>query len=245
MKTRTSGLTVIEILVVVSIIALLVGLLLPAVHTVQKMAKETKQKAQFTSIELGLAAFKSDYGDYPPSNWWNPTVGGRPAGLLRCAEAVGGAARLGPARLPSGFRLACGWLGPHRRADDVRSAEGQPARRQTWTSGRGGTSSWSMPTRSGSVTAPWDCGTACSPIRPTARAISIAGPAHVRPVRRVHRERAQDPGERQQSPDAGGGGQDGLAGHPDSVLQSEPGQQSDPRRGDPETGSTTCGTTGR
>jgi type II secretory pathway pseudopilin PulG len=54
--------TVIEILVVVSIIALLVGLLLPAVHTVQKMAKETKQKAQFTVIELGLAAFKNDYG---------------------------------------------------------------------------------------------------------------------------------------------------------------------------------------
>jgi type II secretory pathway pseudopilin PulG len=71
-KTRTSGLTVIEILVVVGIIAMLVGLLLPAVHKVQTMAKEVKQKAQFTSIELALAAFKSDFGDYPPSNWWNP-----------------------------------------------------------------------------------------------------------------------------------------------------------------------------
>src|SRR5512143_2917482 len=91
MRTRTSGLTVIEILVVVSIIALLVGLLLPAVHTVQKMAKETKQKAQLTSIELGLAAFKSDYGDYPPSSWQNPNLPGSRTdycGAQKLAEAL-------------------------------------------------------------------------------------------------------------------------------------------------------------
>ncbi len=91
MKTRTSGLTIIEILVVVSIIALLVGLLLPAVHTVQKMAKETKQRAQFTSIELGLAAFKSDFGDYPPSSWSNPAIPGSPqdyCGAQKLAEAL-------------------------------------------------------------------------------------------------------------------------------------------------------------
>jgi len=90
-KTRTSGLTVIEILVVVSIMALLVGLLLPAVHTVQRMAKETKQKAQFTSIELGLAAFKSDFGDYPPSSWSNPAIAGSPqdyCGAQKLAEAL-------------------------------------------------------------------------------------------------------------------------------------------------------------
>ena len=94
MKTRTSGLTVIEILVVVGIIALLVGMLLPAVHTVQKMAKETKQKAQFTSIDLGLAAFKSDYGEYPPSLWWNPSPTALPpnlqnyCGAQKLAEAL-------------------------------------------------------------------------------------------------------------------------------------------------------------
>jgi competence protein ComGC len=106
-KTRTSGLTMIEILVVVSIIALLVGLLLPAVHTVQKMAKETKQKAQFTSIELGLAAFKSDYGDYPPSSWWNPAVaGGRQnyCGAQKLSEAILGWDLLG-------FHPDSGWRG--------------------------------------------------------------------------------------------------------------------------------------
>jgi type II secretory pathway pseudopilin PulG len=92
-KTRTSGLTIIEILVVVSIIAILVGLLLPAVHTVQKMAKETKERAQLTSIELGLAAFKSDFGDYPPSNWWNPAITGTRqdyCGAQKLAEAMVG-----------------------------------------------------------------------------------------------------------------------------------------------------------
>jgi len=93
-KTKRSGLTVIEILVVVGIIALLVGMLLPAAHTVQKMAKETKQRAQFTSIELGLAAFKNDYGDYPPSYWWDLSApGGGPqnyCGAQKLAEALMG-----------------------------------------------------------------------------------------------------------------------------------------------------------
>lgn len=67
MKRKKTGLTMIEILIVLGIIALLVGLLLPAVSVVRKMAKETKQKAQLSTIELALAAFKNDYGDYPPS----------------------------------------------------------------------------------------------------------------------------------------------------------------------------------
>lgn len=60
-----------ELLTVLAIIALLMGILLPSVRMVRNMAKETKQKAQFTSIELGLTAFRNDYGDYPPS-YWNP-----------------------------------------------------------------------------------------------------------------------------------------------------------------------------
>jgi type II secretory pathway pseudopilin PulG len=84
----------IEILVVVGIIAILIGLLIPAVHTVQRMAKETKQKAQFTAIELGLAAFKSDYGDYPPSFWFDPSAPGTAlqnyCGAQKLAEAMVG-----------------------------------------------------------------------------------------------------------------------------------------------------------
>lgn len=115
MKTKRSGLTVIEILVVVGIIALLVGMLLPAVHTVQKMAKETKQRAQFTSIELGLAAFKNDYGDYPPSYWYDLSVsGGGPqnyCGAQKLAEALVGWDLLG-------FHPNSAWRADGRDASD-------------------------------------------------------------------------------------------------------------------------------
>jgi hypothetical protein len=40
---------------------------------VRRIAKETKQKAQLTTIGLALTAFKNDYGDYPPSHWWDET----------------------------------------------------------------------------------------------------------------------------------------------------------------------------
>jgi type II secretory pathway pseudopilin PulG len=81
----------IEILVVVGIIAILVGILIPAVAMVQKTAKEVKQKAQFTAIDLGLAAFRSDYGDYPPSFWWDPGMPSGPqnyCGAQKLAEAM-------------------------------------------------------------------------------------------------------------------------------------------------------------
>jgi type II secretory pathway pseudopilin PulG len=92
-KTKRSGLTVIEILVVVGIIATLVAILVPAMSMVKNTAKEVKQKAQFTAIELGLAAFRNDTGDYPPSDWWNPAVPAAPqdyCGAQKLAEAMVG-----------------------------------------------------------------------------------------------------------------------------------------------------------
>ncbi len=68
MERKKTGLTIIELLIVLGIIAILTGLLVPSLSAVKKMAKETKQKAQFATIELALEAFKNDYGDYPPSS---------------------------------------------------------------------------------------------------------------------------------------------------------------------------------
>jgi prepilin-type N-terminal cleavage/methylation domain-containing protein len=73
-RRERSGMTMIEILVVVSIIAVLIGILIPALSMVQNTAREVKQKAQFTAIDLGLAAFRNDYGDYPPSDWTRQTA---------------------------------------------------------------------------------------------------------------------------------------------------------------------------
>lgn len=92
MRRKISGFTMVELLVVLGIIALLVGLLIPTLSTVRNSAREAKQKAQLTTIELALTAFKNDYGDYPPSDGWyyNPAPGGPLdyCGAQKLAEAL-------------------------------------------------------------------------------------------------------------------------------------------------------------
>ena len=74
MKTKKNGFTLIELLLVLMIITLLVGLLIPSLAMVRRIAKETKQKAQLAGIDMALLAFKNDFGYYPPSNV-NPGTG--------------------------------------------------------------------------------------------------------------------------------------------------------------------------
>ncbi len=69
MRRKRTGFTIVELLAALGIIALMVGLLIPALSVVRNKAKETKQKAQFATIEMALTAFKYDYGDYPGSDW--------------------------------------------------------------------------------------------------------------------------------------------------------------------------------
>jgi type II secretory pathway pseudopilin PulG len=72
--------TIVELLTSVTIIALLLGILLPSISMIRTKAKETAQKAQFTTIDMALEAFKQDYGDYPPSDRQD----GAPTGFLYC-----------------------------------------------------------------------------------------------------------------------------------------------------------------
>lgn len=91
MKRKRTGFTVVELLAALGIIALMVGLLIPALSMVRNTARETKQKAQFTTIELALTAFKNDYGDYPGSDWPLPTAPGSGyCGAQKLAEALVG-----------------------------------------------------------------------------------------------------------------------------------------------------------
>lgn len=97
-KAKRSGLTIVEILVVVAIISLLTGLLLPAVNKVKSMAKEAKQKVQFTVLGVGLETFKNDYGDYPPSDnnsWSDGTKTDNTSGAQKLTEALLGYDLLG------------------------------------------------------------------------------------------------------------------------------------------------------
>ena len=70
-------------------VALLIGLLLPSLSMVRRVARETKQKAQFATIELALTTFKNDHGDYPRSDWpLPPAPGSNYCGAQKLAEAL-------------------------------------------------------------------------------------------------------------------------------------------------------------
>jgi type II secretory pathway pseudopilin PulG len=93
-KRKRTGFTIVEILAALGIIALMVSLLIPALNVVRNKAKETKQRAQFMTIDLALAAFKNDYGDFPRSDWSIPTgvpgVSSDYCGAQKLAEALVG-----------------------------------------------------------------------------------------------------------------------------------------------------------
>ena len=91
MRRKRTGFTIVELLAALGIIALMVGLLIPALSMVRNTAKETKQKAQFATIELALTAFKNDYGDYPRSDWpLPPAPWSDYCGAQKLAEALVG-----------------------------------------------------------------------------------------------------------------------------------------------------------
>jgi type II secretory pathway pseudopilin PulG len=90
-RRKRTGFTIVELLAALGIIALMVGLLIPALSMVRNTAKETKQKAQFATIELALTAFKNDYGDYPRSDWpLPPAPWSDYCGAQKLAEALVG-----------------------------------------------------------------------------------------------------------------------------------------------------------
>ncbi len=76
----------VELLTVLTIIALMVGILLPALTMVRNTAKEARQKTQLATIGQAIMAFKGDYGDYPQSN----NNGGDYGGAQKLCEALMG-----------------------------------------------------------------------------------------------------------------------------------------------------------
>lgn len=96
------GFTLVELLAVVAIIALLIGILVPAVSSVRDAARKTATESTIATLETGLQMYRSNGvvgGAYPPSYAYetdgtvaNPYVGGEidnmpGAGLLVWALA--------------------------------------------------------------------------------------------------------------------------------------------------------------
>src|SRR5271156_1477830 len=63
-RTR-SGFTLIELLTVIAIIAILMGLLLPALNAAKNAAKKTTAKNDLTQLTNAVKQFYTDYGVYP------------------------------------------------------------------------------------------------------------------------------------------------------------------------------------
>ncbi|NNM88129.1 MAG: prepilin-type N-terminal cleavage/methylation domain-containing protein [Phycisphaerae bacterium] len=72
---RSAAFTLVELLVVVSIIALLLGLLLPAILWAQKDAYITATEADMHALSLGLDQYHADFGMYPNSSIVDGTTG--------------------------------------------------------------------------------------------------------------------------------------------------------------------------
>ena len=87
MRRKKTGFTLVELLTVLAIITLLVGLLVPSMAVVRRLARETKQRAQLNTIDLALTAFRDGYGEYPPS--------ARPLGPAYCGAQMLAEALLG------------------------------------------------------------------------------------------------------------------------------------------------------
>lgn len=94
-KRGRGGFTLTEMLTALAVIAVLLALLIPALSMVQKKAQVVKQRAQFHAIEVALEAFRSDWGDYPPSEYNMAKYGNGSVASFRLAEALIGGDGLG------------------------------------------------------------------------------------------------------------------------------------------------------
>jgi prepilin-type N-terminal cleavage/methylation domain-containing protein len=105
-QTSRRAFTLIELLTVISIIAILVGIISVGMRKATMIAKNIRQKVEMRAMEVGLELFAKDFEYYPDSRVLGPDKSGPPiCGAQRLAEALVG-------RDGRGFEPATGWYPP-------------------------------------------------------------------------------------------------------------------------------------
>jgi prepilin-type N-terminal cleavage/methylation domain-containing protein len=66
-RLSTGGFTLVELMVVISIIGLLVTLLVPVVSSARLIAAKAATTKTIKDLSMGLENYKGDFGEYPPS----------------------------------------------------------------------------------------------------------------------------------------------------------------------------------
>lgn len=87
MPKTDRGFTLVELMVVISIIGVLVMLLVPTISTAQQIARKAATSDIIKRLGMGLEAYKGDFHEYPPSRvqTWN---GPAPQGYRGAAKLV-------------------------------------------------------------------------------------------------------------------------------------------------------------
>jgi len=87
---KKKAFTIVELMTVMSVIIILIGLLVPALNMVRRVAMKVQQKNQFHAIEVAQETFNVEWDGYPPSK-----DDGDYCGAMKLCEAMMGQDLLG------------------------------------------------------------------------------------------------------------------------------------------------------
>ena len=73
--SQSKAFTLIELIVVISITALLISILLPAISRATRLAACSRTRARITELAAGCEAYHTDYGYYPGQRYHNELLG--------------------------------------------------------------------------------------------------------------------------------------------------------------------------